>query len=87
VCISSNNPLLPLYSISVMWYAFNGVFLTIIFSLLGTFIFGSNNSKMVDESLLILWKNVFCPWCWTNKKSKDELCELDTQTIEQERML
>ncbi|CAF1339041.1 unnamed protein product [Rotaria sordida] len=84
---SSNNPLLPLYSISVMWYAFNGVFLTIIFSLLGTFIFGSNNSKMVDESLLILWKNVFCPWCWTNKKSKDELCELDTQTIEQERML
>ncbi|CAF1190473.1 unnamed protein product [Rotaria sordida] len=100
---SSNNPLLLLYSISVMWYAFNGVFLTVILSLLGTFIFGridfikqnqcsyeylgSNNPKMVDKSLLVLWKNVFCPWCWTNKKSTDEVRELEMQTTEQERML
>ncbi|CAF1192589.1 unnamed protein product [Rotaria sordida] len=85
---SSNNPLLLLYSISVMWYAFNGVFLTVILSLLGTFIFGridfikqnqcsyeylgSNNPKMVDKSLL---------------KSTDEVRELEMQTTEQERML
>jgi hypothetical protein len=37
---SLNNPLLPLYSISLMWYSFNGVFITVILGLLGTFIFG-----------------------------------------------
>ncbi|CAF0956803.1 unnamed protein product [Rotaria sordida] len=35
---SSNNLLLPLYSVSVMWYSFNGVFLTITLGLLGIFI-------------------------------------------------
>ncbi len=75
IYISSTNPLLPLYSISVVWYGFNGVFVTLILGLLGTLIFGrihfihlecelkdlgSNDPNTVDKSLLISWKVLFC---------------------------
>ncbi|CAF4240536.1 unnamed protein product, partial [Rotaria magnacalcarata] len=46
----SNNPLLPLCSMAIMWYSFNGVFLTVIFGLLAKFVFGSNDPKTVDQS-------------------------------------
>lgn len=36
----SSNVLLPLYSISVMWYSLNAVLIVVIISLLGSFIFG-----------------------------------------------
>ncbi|CAF0751966.1 unnamed protein product [Rotaria sordida] len=86
----SSNPLLPLYSISVMWYSFNAIIIIVVISLLGSFIFGSNDPKTIDESLLISWKNVFS--CnWKHKKSTNlktnEVNTIETQTIEQESIL
>ncbi|CAF1033046.1 unnamed protein product [Rotaria sp. Silwood1] len=87
---SSNNVLLPLYSISVMWYSFNGVFLTVIFGLLGIFIFGSNDPTTVDISLLASWKDIFSGFL-SNKKSSIletiDLHEMEKSIIEQEQML
>ncbi|UJR22916.1 hypothetical protein I4U23_025944 [Adineta vaga] len=75
---TSSHPLLPLYSISFMWYAFTGVCLTVILGLLGSFIFGSNKSNTVEKSLLVSWKD---------KSSKYDCQDQELQTIERERML
>ncbi|CAF0798341.1 unnamed protein product [Rotaria sp. Silwood1] len=86
----SSNFLLPLYSISVMWYSFNAVVIIVVISLLESFIFGSNDPKMIDKSLLISWKNIFSCY-WKHKKSVslqlNEINTIETQTIEQESIL
>lgn len=86
------NLLLPLYSISYLWYNLNGVLLLVIFGLLGTLVFGSNDPKTIDSSLLASWKDFF-PCCLPKKllnrrtthKHKDRT--LQDQAVEEERML
>ncbi|CAF0879292.1 unnamed protein product [Adineta steineri] len=81
----SSNLFLPLYSISVMWYSLNAVVIVIIVSLLGTFIFGSNDVNTIDKKLLLSWKDVFSIF-WKNNISRTlETNELET--IEEEPML
>ncbi|CAF2743440.1 unnamed protein product [Rotaria sp. Silwood2] len=86
----SSNPLLPLYSISVMWYSFNAVVIIVVISLLGSFIFGSNDPKTIDKSLLIPWENIFSCY-WKHKKSvsltSNEVNTIETQITEQESIL
>ncbi|CAF0969556.1 unnamed protein product [Adineta steineri] len=81
----SSNPFLPLYSISVMWYSLNAVVIVVIVSLLGSFIFGSNDVKMIDKKLLLSWKDVFSIFWKNNIPQTRETNELET--IEEEPML
>ncbi|UJR26002.1 hypothetical protein I4U23_007348 [Adineta vaga] len=83
----NSNFFLPLYSISVMWYSFNGVVIVVIISLLGSFILDKKDSKTIDRSLLRSWKDLFvCYW-----KDKDleilEANQTEMQPVEKEPML
>ncbi|CAF1193306.1 unnamed protein product [Rotaria magnacalcarata] len=86
----SSNFFLPLYSISVMWYSFNAVVIIVVISLLGTLIFGSNDPKTIDQSLLLSWKKIFS-CCWKHKKSvslkADEINAIPIKAVEQELIL
>ncbi|CAF4816881.1 unnamed protein product [Rotaria sp. Silwood1] len=59
---NDNNFFLPLYSISFMWYAFNGVVLTVIVGLACSLLCGNSKSevKKIDSSLLISCRQTFC---------------------------
>ena len=50
-----NNLFLPLYSISIMWYAFHGVMVTLIIGLITSLLCGNSKSDIekIDRSLLI----------------------------------
>ncbi|CAF1123281.1 unnamed protein product [Rotaria sordida] len=56
------NPLTSLFSISPLWYSFNGVFITFILGLIFASIFESKDSRPVDRSLLISPSEIF-PFC------------------------
>ncbi|CAF0771742.1 unnamed protein product [Adineta ricciae] len=75
-----------LYSISVMWYSFNGVIIVILLSLLGSFVFDTKDTKTVDKSLLRSWNDVFV--CFRKDKELTTLQanEIEMDTIEKEPM-
>ncbi|CAF5208483.1 unnamed protein product [Rotaria magnacalcarata] len=73
-----------------MWYSFNAVVIIVVISLLGTLIFGSNDPKTIDQSLLLSWKKIFS-CCWKHKKSvslkADEINAIPIKAVEQELIL
>lgn len=82
---TEQNFFLPLYSISFLWYAFNGVMLTVIIGLLCSLLWKNDR---VDPSLLISSRQTFC--CFRSKfkisqSSKDEYGNSETyQDVEHE---
>ncbi|CAF1157410.1 unnamed protein product [Adineta ricciae] len=86
--VPSSNPLLLLYSMSPLWYSFNGVVLTFSLGVLTSFVFRSNESEHIDRSLLVSWKALFCFHSREESGTlpSDELCT-DVQSIEQAPMI
>ncbi|UJR11632.1 hypothetical protein I4U23_015813 [Adineta vaga] len=85
---ASSNPLFLLYSMSPFWYSLNGVVLTFILGVLGSFVFCTKNSNNIDKSLLVSWKTLFC-FC---SKPESEILEShklhsDIETVEQTPMI
>lgn len=64
---SVNDFFLPLYSISMMWYAFNGVMLTVVLGWVASLLCGNSKAEMekIDRSLLISFS--------TSKKNNSEI--------------
>ncbi|CAF4236300.1 unnamed protein product [Rotaria sordida] len=84
IVTQKSNPLLPLYSVSFLWYNINGVFLTIILGLLGILVFGSNDPKSIDKSLLCTWKDAF--GCGSSIQTKNQLMKVKNTDIELENL-
>ncbi|CAF1175817.1 unnamed protein product [Rotaria sordida] len=67
---NDNNLFLPLYSISFMWYGFNGVLLTVIIGLVCSLFCGNSKSEVnkIDSYLLISCRQTVC-CCGSNDKN------------------
>ncbi|CAF2080148.1 unnamed protein product [Rotaria magnacalcarata] len=85
--------LLSLFSISPLWFIFNGTIVTIVFAMIFTFILDSKDSKPIDTSLLVSRNEIFP--CFPSKNERlqqaatqnlDENSQLDT-VPEQESMI
>ncbi|CAF1238617.1 unnamed protein product [Adineta ricciae] len=60
--------LMPLFSISPLWFIFNGTILTIVFGIVLTFILDSNDSKIINPSLLVSRNEIFS--CFSSRKNQ-----------------
>ncbi|CAF0768332.1 unnamed protein product [Adineta ricciae] len=82
----SPNIFTPLYSISVMWYSFNGVIIVILLGLLGSFVFDAKDTKIVDKSLLRSWNDLFVCFRKDEELTTLQANEIEMDTIEKEPM-
>ncbi|CAF0741628.1 unnamed protein product [Adineta steineri] len=89
--ITKPNPsyhiLMPLFSISPLWFIFNGTILTIVLAMIFTFILDSKDPKIINPSLLVSRDEIFS--CFSSRKENIKRTETqkDGTTIEQEAML
>ncbi|UJR34606.1 hypothetical protein I4U23_027382 [Adineta vaga] len=79
----SYHVLMPLFSISPLWFIFNGTILTIVLGMIFTFILDSKDTKIINPSLLISRNEIFS--CFSSRKEKVK--RTDGTMIEQETML